>query len=301
MINFIGATAALSAALLWAASAIIFEDISKKVSPNRLNFYKGAIATLLLATTSLVLKETITQINSKEIWVLAISGVIGIAVGDSAYLQSVRKIGARRALTLFTLAPPMAALIALVFLGERLPFMTWTGIMITVAGVMWVVTENADKEKTKIDKKDLIAGISFGAIAAFCQAAGVVLTRSVLTETSLTTLQSTVVRFVPALLSLVIIIYFQKGRESDRQSTKVDRKLAGLILLAAFIGGYICLWLQQISIQNMPAGITQTMLSTSPIFILPMTALRGDKVSIRTIIGAVVAIFGVTLIFGLIG
>jgi len=301
LINFAGASAALLGAILWAGTSIIFENISKKISSARLNFYKGSFALMLLAVTSLILGERIPTINWNEISVLAISGVIGIALGDTAYFQAVKKVGARRALTLFTLAPPMSALIALIFLGEQLSLMTWIGIMITVCGVIWVVTEESGDEKIQIKKEDLLPGILFGALAALGQATGVVMTRSVLTQTNLTTLQSTVVRLAPALVALIIIIMIIGRGYEKLEKESIDKKLIGKVVLASIIGAYICLWLQQIAIENLQAGIAQTMLSTSPIFILPMVALRGEKISVRAITGAVLAIAGIILIFGFFG
>ena len=300
MVTFAGAAAALSGAILWAFSAILFEDISLKISAARINLYKGLIAVVLLTATSLVLGETIPAVTNREMIVLVISGVIGIALGDTAYFQAVQKIGARRALTLFTLAPPMAALIALVFLGERLDLMTWLGILLTAGGVMWVVTENTQgDEKVQIREGDLVPGILFGAFAALCQASGVVMTRSVLTNTALTTLQSTIVRLAPALVALLIIIRLSGNKTEKLSAIKENKRLLRLVFVSSFIGAYICLWLQQIAIENAPAGIAQTLLSTSPVFILPMMALRGEKVSPRAIAGAIVAIFGITLVFGL--
>jgi len=302
LVTFAGAAAALSGAILWAFSAILFEDISLKISAARINLYKGLIAVVLLTATSLVLGETIPAVTNREMIVLVISGVIGIALGDTAYFQAVQKIGARRALTLFTLAPPMAALIALVFLGERLDLMTWLGILLTAGGVMWVVTENTQgDEKVQIREGDLVPGILFGAFAALCQASGVVMTRSVLTNTALTTLQSTIVRLAPALVALLIIIRLSGNKTEKLSAIKENKRLLRLVFVSSFIGAYICLWLQQIAIENAPAGIAQTLLSTSPVFILPMIALRGEKVSPRAIAGAIVAIFGITLVFGLIG
>ncbi len=302
MVTIAGTSAALTAAVFWAFSAILFEDISLRLQPARLNLFKGAIAIVLLAGTSILLGERIPAVTQTEILVLMVSGVIGIALGDTAYFQSVQKLGARRALMLFTLAPPIAALIALVFLGERLDLITWVGILLTAGGVMWVVTENAQGgEKVQIKKEDLVPGILFGAFAALCQASGVVMTRSVLTNTALTTLQSTIVRLAPALLALLAIIRFSGNRTDRLAVIKDDKKLIRLVFLSSFIGAYICLWLQQIAIENAPAGIAQTLLSTSPIFILPMMALRGEKVSLRAATGAAAAIFGITLVFGLIG
>jgi drug/metabolite transporter (DMT)-like permease len=256
---------------------------------------------ILLAATSLILGEGIPEIAWVEISVLTFSGVIGIALGDSAYFQAVKKIGARRAITLSSLSPPVTALIALVFLDEQLPLVTWVGIMVTVGGVMWVVTDGSGDEKVHINKKDLLPGILFGTLAALCQATGMVMTRSVLTQTNLTTLQSTVVRIAPALVVLMFIIMLMERDSEQPVMEKRDKKLIGMVLLSSIIGAYICLWLQQISIENLPAGIAQTFISTSPIFILPMSAFRGEKINLRAIIGAFLAIAGIMLIFGLLG
>jgi len=301
LINLAGAVAAFSAAILWAFSALLFEYASKKVSSMRLNFYKGAIAIVLFAATSLILGEGIPETNLVEIFLLAWSGVIGIALGDTMYFQAVNRIGARRALTLFTLSPPITALIALSFLGERLELITWVGILVTVGGVIWVVTEASDQEKVQIKKEDMLPGLLFGALAAVGQATGMVMTRSVLTQTSLTTLQSTMLRLAPALAALVFAIRIVERGQKKPVKMGRDKKLIGTVLLSSVIGAYICLWLQQITIENLPAGIAQTLLSTSPIFILPMSAFRGENVSPRAVAGAVLSIFGITLVFGIFG
>ena len=179
--------------------------------------------------------------------------------------------------------------------------MTWIGIMITVGGVMLVVTEESGDENMQGNKANLLPGILFGALAALGQAAGVVMTRSVLTRTNLTTLQSTIVRLVPALVALVIIIWIlERGSKKPVKGSR-DKKLIGTVLLSSVIGGFVCLWLAQITIEHLPAGIAQTLISTSPIFILPMSALRGEKISVRAVIGAALAVVGITLILGLFG
>jgi drug/metabolite transporter (DMT)-like permease len=47
------------------------------------------------------------------------------------------------------------------------------------------------------------------------------------------------------------------------------------------------------------AGIAQTLFSTSPLFVLPLAAWSGEWVSARAVLGAVVALVGVALLFGL--
>ncbi|MFO7089320.1 EamA family transporter, partial [Arthrospira platensis PCC 7345] len=55
--------------------------------------------------------------------------------------------------------------------------------------------------------------------------------------------------------------------------------------------------LQQTALKFTAAGIAQTLTSTSPLFVLPIAIAMGDRVSWRAILGALVAIFGVAMLF----
>jgi drug/metabolite transporter (DMT)-like permease len=69
------------------------------------------------------------------------------------------------------------------------------------------------------------------------------------------------------------------------------------VALVGLIGTYSAIWLQQVSLEYAPVGIAQTLLSTSPIFILPIVALRGEKVTWKAVAGAVVSLAGVVILF----
>jgi drug/metabolite transporter (DMT)-like permease len=59
------------------------------------------------------------------------------------------------------------------------------------------------------------------------------------------------------------------------------------------------IWLQQISLKYAAAGVAQTLFATSPLFVLPIVAVMGEYISLRSLLGAILAIAGVGLIFGL--
>jgi len=76
---------------------------------------------------------------------------------------------------------------------------------------------------------------------------------------------------------------------------KQTPRLWGLLAAATLVGTYLAIWLQQISVSLAPAGIVQTLLSASPIFILPIAALAGEKLSLRAVLGVLVALVGVEI------
>ncbi len=62
---------------------------------------------------------------------------------------------------------------------------------------------------------------------------------------------------------------------------------------------YLGIWLQQTALKFVSAGIAQTLSAVSPLFILPIAAAMGDKISIRTILGVLVALVGIGVLFSL--
>ncbi len=78
------------------------------------------------------------------------SGVIGIGFGDTIYFNAIEQIGVRKAL-LQCADACITALIAFVFLQETLSLLSWVGILITIAGIAWVITDQTGERNGKKD------------------------------------------------------------------------------------------------------------------------------------------------------
>ena len=92
------------------------------------------------------------------------------------------------------------------------------------------------------------------------------------------------------------------GREEPGEGAwmkhRQSKQMWGVLVLATFTGTYLGIWLQQVSLKFTEAGIAQTLFSTSPIFVLPMVVLLGERISFRAALGAFIALAGVGLLFG---
>ncbi|MGB3669191.1 MAG: EamA family transporter, partial [Phormidesmis sp.] len=73
-------------------------------------------------------------------------------------------------------------------------------------------------------------------------------------------------------------------------------RLLGAIALTSFFATYLGIWLQQVALKYTATGIAQALLATSPLFVLPMAALLGERLSWRTVGGVVIALAGVCLL-----
>ncbi len=295
LIPFRGEIAALFAALFWALASVVYSRVGQRISPIGLNLIKGIIAILLLLLTLLLQKQSFPDVPRITFWVLLLSGLIGIGIGDSAYFATLKYLGARRGLLLETLAPPLTAILAFIFLGERLSIQAWCGILLTILGIAWVISERVN-QYTSVEVH-FWRGIGFGLIAEFCQATGVILSHFALNQTEISPLWSSLIRLIGG--TVIVLLYFISRPQNLTVLIKPLKsiKTISIIFIATFLGTYLGIWLQQTSLKFTAAGIAQGLLATSPLFVLPIAAGMGERVGLQAIGGALIAIFGVILLF----
>lgn len=294
-----GEVAALSAAFVWALATVLFGLLGKRLPPLLLNLVKGLIALGLLGITLVIRGQPPVAIDLGPLLILLLSGVVGIGLGDTAYFTAVNTLGPRRALLMESLAPPLAALLAGFALQELLPVRAWLGIGLTVAGVAWVISERlpvaAGMEATRAPHW---RSVSWGALSALGQATGAVMSRSVLVDTGVDPLWSSFLRLLGGLIVLLPLLARQGWPQlrPQIQQLRSQRLLAG-VAIAAFLGTYLGIWLQQTAFKYTETGIAQSLTATSPLFVLPMVALLGERISPRAILGVSLSIFGIVLLF----
>lgn len=289
--DFIGQFAALIAASFWAIATLLYHRAGSHFTPLQMNLVKGVIATPLLFIVSVFLGSSLTFSNG--LGLLALSGIVGITLGDSCHFAALRRLGPWHAMLLEYLAPPIAAFMAWVVLNDGLSALEITGAVITLSGVLWVVTEKAPAQQPALS----LSGILFGGTAALCQATGLVMAFSVLRNEPLQAIDAALIRLAAGSLLLAIIVGLSK-RGAYKAILTQCRRINPLPLLGAIIfGTFLAIWLQQVSIAHINPGLTQTLLSTAPLFLIPLSLLRKQRISLRSISGALVSLGGIAVLF----
>jgi drug/metabolite transporter (DMT)-like permease len=293
-----GELAALGGAFLWAVASVIYTRVGRAVPAAEMNLLKNVVAMAMLALTLLLVAQALPPAAGPAVGLLLLSGVVGIGLGDTAYFETLNAVGPRQALLLETLAPPLAALMALLFLGERLHPGAWLGIAVTVLGVIWVITERAPRAALNAaGDGQLRRGVIFGLVAALAQAGGAVLSRAAFLQADISSLWSAFLRLAAGAVVLVVWMALTRCRMGGWLRRPGAAALGGRLLAAITLGTYLALWLQQASLKLTLAGVAQTLFATSPLFVLPFAAWQGERVSLRAALGAGVALAGVGLLF----
>lgn len=295
---YVGEGAALGAALVWSIASMVFQRLGVTIEPLRLNVLKGLVAVTLFSVTIRLGGAILPDLDRTSIALIGGSGLIGIGLGDTAFFKALNCLGPRRTLLLVTSAAPMTALLARVTLGEVLTFQAIAGIAAIAGGIAWVI---GDRVVDVEGKGVWWQGVLWGLLAAGSQAVGVVLSRAALAETEISPLWSTVLRIAIGIVPLLLwelrgILRDRAERQAWRRILTTPKTLSA-ILLGSFFGTYLAIWLQQTSIKFAPVGIAQTLTSTSPLFVLPLAAWAGDRISGRSLCGVVVVLLGVAMLF----
>ncbi len=287
--------AALGTATCWATSGLIASDAVRALGPFHFNLIRQMFVTVLLA-----LIVTVTGgwqgLSSAEFATLALSGVIGILLGDTLNFAGVGRLGPRRGGAVFALNAPMAAILGWAVLGEALPAQAWAGIGLAALGVALAVLGRPRQDAHRLEtvRGALIAGVLFGLGGALGQATGSLIARPLMSA-GLDPYLASLARVGASGAAMALLAATPIVPALPRPVTRLTIAQA---LATAVIGLLIGMTLFLYALQGAETGIVATLSATSPVIILPLLWLRtGQRPTGISFVGAALAVAGLALIF----
>ena len=273
-----GQFAALGAALAWTLASGLWQSLSHQGSALALNAWKNGMASLIFLP---VLVSLPWLDNRDSVPWLLLSGVVGIAAGDSFYLAALRRLGTRRTLTVEALGPVLASVGSVLLMGEALSPQAWVGAAMVTTAVVLVAGSSVDLSRDR-------AGLALALMAVICGLVGAFLAREVLSTTALTPLQTSSVRLCGGWLGLVPLLLHRA-----EAALPWIRARRGRVLLATLLGTNLGILLQQMVFQQMAVGPGVTLMSTAPVMALLIGRFEGDPIQPRGVAAALLAVAGV--------
>ncbi len=294
---FIGEIAGLLTSLCFTANSLIVTRAGQQVGSVIVNRTRVLFALgYLVFLNTLLYQQPLPFTAGAEHWFwLSLSGVIGLALGDAFLFQAYLTIGPRLGMLLLSLSTVIGAVEAWVFFGESLHLAQMIGIALTLAGIVWVVSERGNNANRKIPGS--ITGIIFGILAAFGQGTGLVLSRQGMSG-GFPPLSGNVIRMLAACLALWLFALLQKQAVGTIQLLRSNPSLLKLLALAALIGPVIGVSLSLLAVQNTAVGVASVLTSLAPVFMLPFSHFfLHERLNWQVVAGTGLAMIGVVVLF----
>jgi drug/metabolite transporter (DMT)-like permease len=308
--SYLGELVAFGTTISWSIGIFPFTEAARRLGPNAVNHYRLLLAVILLSIISIFYLD-VSMIDLftgplPEHWLwFGLSGIIGLALGDHFGFTSFAILGPRTGSIFTTLAPAAALFTGYFVIGERINSIGIIGILITIAGVIWLTLSKSAKAKMQdheYGSKE--KGIFYGMLSAACQGVGVVLANKGFTyqaqNTDLPFFQATWLRMIAATAIIFLISAF-RGKLKEYTLPVTQNKNNGIpFTIAGTIFGPVVgvsLSMFAVSLLHNKPSVAQTIFSLVPIFALPLAWLfYREKITLRSVAGAIIAIIGVIVL-----
>jgi drug/metabolite transporter (DMT)-like permease len=295
--KYIGEIAGVMTSFFYAVNAVVITKATRQTGSVITNRMRVAFGFLYLVIINLLLfRQPLPFDSGSDRWVwLSLSGVIGLALGDTFLFQSYILVGARIGALLLSLSTVFGVLEAWLIFGETLRMGQILGIALALAGIIWVVVER-DNGKDQ-GAHHVIPGITFGILSAICNATGFVLSRQGMAG-NFSPFQANGIRMLAALLVLILIMVFQKQTGQTFQVLQKNNSALRLLALAALIGPVLGVSSSLLAVQHTEVGVASVLTSLPPVFMLPISYFFfKERLSWQAIAGTMLAMIGVTILF----
>ncbi len=295
---YLGEILALSTAVFWAFGSILFGYAGRRVGAFTVNAVRIPLAATVLVGLTILLQQEFfspTTTGSQFGW-LAFSAFLGLVIGDGCHFRALVILGPRVASLLAASTPIFAVLLSWVVLDQSLSWVHLAGIAITLSGLGWVTLERNARTFGEERGGSKFWGYALAGFGAMGQATGLVAAKIGMQE-NLTPLSASMIRMVSAAVMIWIIAVGQ-GKVRQTISGLRDGRARLAMMTAAFIGPVFGIWMSLTAIKLTKVGIAATLMSTTPLWIIPLVMIiHGERPSARAIVGTIITVGGVALLF----
>jgi drug/metabolite transporter (DMT)-like permease len=293
---YIGELAAIAAAMTYSVNSTLFTDAGRKIGSAAVNRIRLIAGSIFLVLAQWIILGTLWPVNAgpdRWFW-LGMSGIVGFVLGDAFLFQAFVWVGPRISMLMMSLAPIIASIVAWMFLGEKLTLWQMVGILITLAGIAWVVIE---KDQQQIGRKEnYIKGIWFGLGAAVGQGLGMVLAKNGLGE-GFSPISANFIRMLVAMITILFITFFQREFRSTIDKSLSHPRAFLSVVGGSFVGPVMGVSLSLFALQHTSIGIASTLVALPPIFLLPIERIvYKERFGWSAVAGTLIALLGVAIL-----
>jgi drug/metabolite transporter (DMT)-like permease len=284
------------AALCWAMGSLLSVHASSRMGAFAFTRWRLFFALTLLWALAVWTGQW-NSLSAPAMALLALSGFVGIFIGDTALFSCMNRLGPRRCGVLFATHALFSVLLAWVFLGETLWGWTLAGSALLVSGVMVAIAwgRRADETHRWEDTRGRLAtGVALGLLAAVCQAVATLMIKPLM-STGIDPVTASAVRVSAAFAVHLALLWAGLGL------ARVQQPLSAHVLWSTWASAAVAMALGMTlilaALRTGQANLVGILSSISPVLLLPLLWLvYRRRPALGAWLGSSMAVVGTALI-----
>ena len=281
----------IAVAFIWGGTFIAGRQLAVEVPPLLSAFFRFFIACIVLSFFSPPKRKHIQLIKEQHWKRIFLMGLAGVFFYNICFFYGFQFISASRGSLIVALNPAVIGLVSFLFFKEKIGFIRWLGIIISLIGVSIVILgKDPQALSMNVDawKGDLLI---LGCVASWA-------TYSIISKPVIDSLGATSAVFYSLLVGTALLFLFAlfSGDLTLVNIRNIDLTSWGSLLFLGGLGSALAYVLYYKSIGLIGATGAGVYIALVPIFGVSLGALLlGEKVTLSLILGGLAATLGVYL------
>lgn len=295
--NFeIGVLAGFGTACSWSVSCLVHVAASRQLGVHTFLMIRQPLAVLALGGSALLAGQFIAYPLMPMLLAIG-SGILGIALCDWLFYESVSRIGVRPAQVCQSFNACITALLGVFFLDEYLGLQGIAGLALATLGVILVVlAEQRGCSGGSSDPAVRRMGVIMALTSATMLASGMILSKEAM-RVGVPPLMLAFVRNLAASVVLWSVGIWLHRVSETLVAAKTHPQVIRLLLVGCVFGPAGGMWLSMVALDKAPAAIASTVIGLQPVVLLIMTGFLERRCpALGSILGSIIACGGAALL-----
>ena len=257
---------AILTAICWSCGVICFDIAGRVLNSLQISLLKNIVGVLGFIGFLLLQGDPFPLFAQHDYFVLVVSGLIGVALGDLLFLASLRRIGSSLSAIISTSYSVSIFILAYIMYQEVISVFAYFGGVMVISGVI-VGTRESPENRTP---RDIYIGAFYGFLAHFFTAYSVLLLRPVMESHPVVPIA--LVRFTTGIIFSAAAIIYLNGYSELRET--MAKGFGHVYLLAgSFLGTFLSVIFWLSGYKYTLAGRAAIYNQLSTIFIIILAAI----------------------------
>jgi drug/metabolite transporter (DMT)-like permease len=287
-----GEAAALGSAMLWATTSILFGTQTGRIPAAVISALRLLCGSALLCSLGVLLLATgaIEGVTLSRGAALALSGMLGVGLGDTLYIRGIRPLGVSRAFPMSMACFPLfTLLLAAAIVGEPVTGALVAGGALIITGVVLVAGRAGRDGET--------AGSPLVGVLCVLGAAALWALASVWLKEAGSGVAPVLVAAIRVPAAALVALTLARAAGQPLWPGRYSRRTLAALAFAGLAGTGLGSLLYVVSVQEAGAARSAVLSSTGPLFALPLAALiLRERLTARVVAGTLLSVLGIWLV-----